>query len=185
MPGDEWQKFANLRLLYSYMFMHPGGKLLFMGNEFGVSTEWNYKTELSWHLLQYHYHKGVQNCIKDLCHLLKSEPALHEGQFKPEGFAWIDLYHRDESVMAFMRKGKKTKENILVLMNMTPVVRNHWEIKVSENKEWKEIYNSDHQRYGGSGDIFNQQIKKQVLNDESGMISLIINLPPLAVIVLK
>jgi 1,4-alpha-glucan branching enzyme len=106
-------------------------------------------------------------------------------QFKPEGFAWIDLQHRDESVMAFMRKGKKPKDNILVLMNMTPIVRNHWEIKIEEDKKWKEIYNSDHQKYGGSGQVINQQIKNQELSDESGMTTLIINLPPLAVVVLK
>ncbi|MFN6227223.1 MAG: 1,4-alpha-glucan branching protein GlgB, partial [Bacteroidota bacterium] len=94
MPGDEWQKFANLRLLYTYMFTHPGGKLLFMGNEFGATTEWNYKTELPWGLLQYAPHEGMKNCVRDLCFLLRNEPALYQKQFDVEGFEWTDLSHR-------------------------------------------------------------------------------------------
>ena len=109
MPGDEWQKFANLRLMYAYMFMHPGGKLLFMGNEFGATDEWNHKRELQWYLLKYELHRKMKDCVRDLNLLLRSEPALYENQFNKFGFEWIDLDHRQESVIVFRRKGKFLK----------------------------------------------------------------------------
>ena len=109
MPGDEWQKFANLRLLYSYMFTHPGGKLLFMGDEFGATSEWNYKSELQWELLQYDGHRMLKDCVRDLNFLLRGEPALYENQFNIYGFEWVDLNHRAESVVCYRRKGKKPK----------------------------------------------------------------------------
>ncbi len=185
MPGDEWQKFANLRLLYSYMFMHPGGKLLFMGNEFATTTEWNYKSELPWNLLQFHYHEGMKECIKDLCHLLKAQPALHENQFNQYGFEWIDLQHREESVICFMRKGKKEKDQLLIVMNMTPVVRYDWAIEVSGKKKWKEIFNSDAQHYGGTGDVMNGEIKVVNSNAINTMTKISMNIPPLALVVLR
>jgi 1,4-alpha-glucan branching enzyme len=185
MPGDEWQKFANLRLLYSYMFLHPGGKLLFMGNEFASTSEWNYKTELPWHLLQYHYHAGVRECIKALCHLLKSQPALHENQFNQYGFEWVDLQHREESVISFMRKGKKEKDHLLIVMNMTPVVRNNWQVSVSGKKKWKEIFNSDIQIFGGAGDINNGEIKAEMGSNDSEMTTITLNIPPLSLLVLR
>ena len=113
MPGDEWQKHANLRLLYTYMFTHPGAKLLFMGNEFAQTTEWNYKTELDWELLKFECHENMQHCVKDLNHLYKDEPALHELQFDTKGFEWIDLDKRPESVVTFMRKAKNKKPHVL------------------------------------------------------------------------
>lgn len=185
MPGDEWQKFANLRLLYSYMFTHPGGKLLFMGNEFASTSEWNYKAELPWHLLQYHYHAGVRECIKSLCHLLKSQPALHENQFNQYGFEWIDLHHRGESVISFMRKGKKDKDHLLVVMNMTPLVRENWRINVSGKKKWKEIFNSDASQYGGTGELINEHIKAEKVIDSNTMTTISLNIPPLALLVLR
>ena len=185
MPGDEWQKFANLRLLYSYMFMHPGGKLLFMGNEFATTTEWNYKSELPWNLLQFHYHEGMKECVKDLCHLLKAQPALHENQFNQYGFEWIDLQHREESVICFMRKGKKEKDQLLIVMNMTPVVRYDWAIEVSGKKKWKEIFNSDAQHYGGTGDVMNGEIKVVNSNAINTMTKISMNIPPLALVVLR
>lgn len=107
MPGDEWQKFANLRALYTYMWTHPGARLLFMGNEFGQTTEWNYKTELNWGLLEFDLHKNLQACVRDLNQLLTSEPALHCRQFHMDGFEWVDLGHRDECILVYKRLGRK------------------------------------------------------------------------------
>ncbi|HEY1023171.1 MAG TPA: 1,4-alpha-glucan branching protein GlgB, partial [Flavisolibacter sp.] len=121
MPGDEWQKFANLRTLYTYMWTHPGARLLFMGNEFGQTSEWNYKSELQWYLLQFDPHKKMQECVKALNHLLTSEPALYECQFSPGGFQWVNLNHRDECVVVYKRMGKKEAEDILVILNLNPV----------------------------------------------------------------
>jgi 1,4-alpha-glucan branching enzyme len=185
MPGDEWQKFANLRLLYSYMFMHPGGKLLFMGNEFASTSEWNYKTELPWHLLEFHFHAGMSACVKALCHILKSQPALHENQFNQYGFEWHDLRHRDESVISFIRKGKKEKDNLLIVMNMTPVVRHDWIIEIAGKKKWKEIYNSDAAAFGGTGTVFNGEIKTKPLQDADTMTTINLNIPALSLIVLR
>ena len=185
MPGDEWQKFANLRLLYSYMFLHPGGKLLFMGNEFGSTQEWNYKTELPWSLLQYHYHEGLRQCVKDLCHLLKAENALHQKQFDQGGFEWLDLQHRDESVITFIRKGEKEKDTMLVVMNMTPVVRKEWIVTRAKKKKWKEIFNSDYSTYGGTGQVVNEHVKITKSAHEDPMISVTLDLPPLSVIALR
>ena len=185
MPGDEWQKFANLRLMYSYMFAHPGGKLLFMGNEFGATSEWNYKSELQWELLQFDPHEGVRTCVKDLCHLLKSEPALYENQFNQNGFEWVDLNHRSETVIVFKRKGKEAKDDILVVLNMTPVVRNDWKIHVHGKQKWTEIFNSNHKKYWGTGDVYNPEIEIREVNEEEKWYELSLNLPPLGAILLK
>ncbi|WP_315814342.1 hypothetical protein [Paraflavitalea speifideaquila] len=128
MPGDDWQKFANLRALYGYMFTHPGGKLLFMGDEFGATTEWNYKTELPWHLLKYESHRGLKDCVRDLNQLLRQEPALYENQFNTNGFEWVDLSHRPECVMVYRRKGKDPANDLLIILNLTPVVRRDWKL---------------------------------------------------------
>jgi 1,4-alpha-glucan branching enzyme len=184
MPGDEWQKFANLRLLYTYMWTHPGGKLLFMGSEFGQTTEWNYKSELDWPLLQYDPHKLLQKCLKELNYLLQSEPALYVNQFSNDGFEWVDLNHRDESVMAFKRKGKQPEDDLLVLLNMTPVIRNDWQVNVA-GKEYKtEIFNSDDKKWNGTGDVYNPDIRSQY-HKEDDYYTLTVNLPPLAGIILK
>jgi 1,4-alpha-glucan branching enzyme len=185
MPGDEWQKFANLRLMYSYMFSHPGGKLLFMGDEFGATNEWNYKSELQWELLQYDAHKGVRECVKELCLLLKSEPALYENQFNQYGFEWVDLNHRSESVIVFKRKGKKAKDDVLVVLNMTPVVRNNWKVHVQGKSKWAEIFNSDMQKYWGTGSTLNPLVSVTTVNKEEKWYELNLHLPPLGAIMLK
>ena len=185
MPGDEWQKFANLRLMYSYMFAHPGGKLLFMGNEFGATNEWNYKSELQWELLEHHYHIGARECVKDLCHLLRAEPALYENQFNQFGFEWVDLNHRSESVIVFKRKGKKPKDDIVVVLNMTPVVRENWKIHVQGKSEWTEIFNSDAKKYGGTGNTFNPQIELRTVDKKEKWYELNLHLPPLGAVLLK
>jgi 1,4-alpha-glucan branching enzyme len=185
MPGDEWQKFANLRLMYTYMWTHPGGRLLFMGNEFGQTTEWNYKTELDWYLLEYKHHKGVQQCVRDLNRILRASPALVCNQFNPEGFEWVDLNHREESVVVYRRKGNKKTEDLLIILNLTPVPRWDWEIDVKDKWYTNEIFNSDAERYGGSGDVFNPKVRRKVVNKNEKSYKIIVNLPPLGGIILK
>lgn len=185
MPGDEWQKFANLRTLYAYMWTHPGGRLLFMGNEFGQTSEWNYKSELQWYLLQHEPHRKLQSCVRDLNHLLTSEPALYEQQFQIEGFEWVDLNHRDECVVVYKRKGKLEENDLLVILNLTPVPRWDWEIEVRGKQYQKEIFNSDHTEYWGSGNVINPDIRSKLLDKAEKTYMITINLPPRAALVLK
>jgi 1,4-alpha-glucan branching enzyme len=185
MPGDDWQKFANLRLMYAYMFTHPGGKLLFMGNEFGATSEWNYKSELQWNLLQFESHSRMKDYMRDLNSLLRSEPALYENQFSKDGFEWIDLNHRAESVVVFRRKGKNPDEEILVVLNMTPVVRNDWKIYAAGKKAWKEIFNSDDKKYWGTGNVYNPAIQVTPVDEKEIWFELNLHLPPLGAVILK
>jgi 1,4-alpha-glucan branching enzyme len=185
MPGDEWQKFANLRTLYTYMWTHPGARLLFMGNEFGQTAEWNYKTELNWGLLHYDLHRQLQKCIIDLNEHLQEESALHEYQFTTEGFEWVDLNRRQESIISFKRKGKKPKNDLLIILNMTPVIRMDWQIKVKGKVFKKEIFNSDAAKYGGSGNVYNPEIRCEPVEEEDKTYLLTLNLPPLAGIIIK
>jgi 1,4-alpha-glucan branching enzyme len=193
MPGDEWQKFANLRSLYTYMWTHPGARLLFMGNEFAQTSEWNYKSEIQWYLLQIDPHKKLQECIKALNHLLREEPALYSNQFNKEGFEWINLNHRNDCVVVYRRKGKEKDEDLLVILNLNPVPKNHWELIVDRQYQ-KEVFNSDDAKYWGTGDYLNEAItcepleiadKKHSENNEKKKYKLIVKLPPLAGIVLK
>jgi len=185
MPGDEWQKFANLRLMYTYMFTHPGAKLLFMGDEFGATDEWNYKSELQWNLLQFVSHSGMKDCVTALNKLYRSEPALYEKQFSIEGFEWVDLNHRSESIMVYMRKGLNTADNVLVILNMTPVVRNNWQVEVYGKAEWAEIFNSDKKEFWGTGDVFNPNIMVDLVDEKTNCYKLTLHLPALAGIVLR
>ena len=185
MPGDEWQKFANLRVLYTYMFTHPGSKLLFMGNEFGATDEWNYKSELQWELLQFPGHAGMQHCVRKLNELYRTEPALYEKQFEPGGFEWVDLNHRSESVLVYARKGKKTKDDILVILNVTPVVRLDWEVYVHGKGSWTEIFNSDSKNFWGTGDVYNPSVEAELVDKPSKCYKLKVHLPALGAIVLR
>ena len=185
MPGDEWQKFANLRCLYGYMFTHPGGKLLFMGNEFGSTIEWNYKSELPWHLLQFEPHNKLKQYIRDLNKLLRNEPAMYEKQFVEEGFEWIDLDHREESVVVYRRKGKDPDDDLLVILNLTPVVRMDWKVYAFGKKHWKEILNSDDKKYWGTGDVYNPDVQTEVVDKKEKKYAINVHLPPLGVVVLK
>jgi 1,4-alpha-glucan branching enzyme len=185
MPGDDWQKFANLRLLYTYMWTHPGAKLLFMSNEFGQTSEWNYKSELDWQLLQFDSHRLLKDCVTDLNKLLRAEPALYENQFNVHGFEWVDLDHREESVIVYRRKGKKKEDDLLVILNMTPVVRNDWEIMVKGKRYTKEVFNSDAVKYWGTGQVYNPDIRIEPVNKEEDRYRLLINLPALSGIILK
>jgi 1,4-alpha-glucan branching enzyme len=184
MPGDEWQKFANLRLLYTYMFTHPGAKLLFMGDEFGATSEWNYKTELQWELLQFVSHGGMKHCVQQLNELYRGTPALFENQFSTDGFEWIDLNHRQEGVIVYKRKGKDAKKDVLVVLNMTPVVRENWTVFVHNKKDWKELFNSDNKAYWGTGDVYNPSIVAELVDKPSKCYKLTVHLPALAGIVL-
>ncbi|HEV2831966.1 MAG TPA: alpha amylase C-terminal domain-containing protein, partial [Hanamia sp.] len=185
MPGDTWQKFANLRVLYSYMFTHPGGKLLFMGNEFGQTSEWNFSKELDWYLLKYEPHEKLQRCVQDLNKLYSSQPALFENQFDPKGFEWIDLTHRDECVMVYKRKGKRKKEDLLVIFNMTPVERINWKIQSKGKAEWKQIFCSDDAQYYGTGRFTNQEIETKMVDKKDNLFEINLHLPALSAIVLQ
>ena len=181
MPGDEWQKFANLRLLYLYMFTHPGAKLLFMGNEFGQSSEWNYKSELDWGLLQFEPHAALQHFVRIICRLYASEPALFEKQFQSDGFEWIDLNKREEAVITFCRKGNDAANDLIIVLNMTPVVRHNWQIRFNDSGPWQEILNSDDRTFGGSGDVYNPDI---FIEESEEAFFLNLHLPPLGGVVL-
>ncbi len=185
MPGDDWQKFANLRLLYTYMMTHPGGKLLFMGDEFGATTEWNYKTELPWGLLQYDAHRLLKDCVKDLNFLLRNEPALFENQFNQHGFEWVDLTHRNESVVVYRRKGKDPAADVLVILNFTPVVRRDWKVYARGKAAWREIFNSDDKQYWGTGDTNNPAVPVRLVDETDEVYELTVHLPPLGGVVLR
>ena len=185
MPGDEWQKFANLRLLYGYMFTHPGTKLLFMGCEFGQSAEWNFEGSLDWHLLQYPFHEGIKKLITDLNNLYKSEPALHEKQFSPEGFEWINYSDHQNAVFSFIRKGNKPKEDLIVVCNFTQIVRPNYRIGLPKNGKIKEIFNSDAEIYGGSGVINPDKLTIESSPYDGRDYSIELLLPPLSVNVFK
>ncbi len=185
MPGDLWQKFANLRLFFTYMWTHPGGKLLFMGGEFGQTSEWNYQSELDWYLLKHDSHTGAQSCLKALNKILKEEPAMHEKQFIPGGFEWVDLNHRDECVIVYKRKAEKPEDDLLVILNMTPEVYHDWVIEVHDKEYTEELFNSDLKEYDGTGDVFNRDIRTECIDEEFKKYKITINLPPLAGLILK
>jgi len=185
MPGDEWQKFANLRLLYGYMFMHPGAKLLFMGSEFGQSAEWNFEGSLDWHLLQYNFHEGIKKTITNLNALYKSQPALHEKQFSPEGFEWINYSDHQNAVMSFIRKGNKPKDDVIVVCNFTQVVRQNFRIGLPKKGKLTEIFNSDTLVYGGSGVKNPNKLTVEAFPYDGRDYSIELLLPPLSVTVYK
>jgi 1,4-alpha-glucan branching enzyme len=183
MPGDDWQKFANLRLLLGHMFAQPGKKLLFMGGEFGQWAEWNHDKSLDWHLLEYASHKGLQCWLKSLNHLYVNEPALHENEFSPEGFEWIDCSDSQQCVLVLMRKG--FDEKIIVALNFTPVPRHDYRIGVPCEGAWKEILNSDAEEFGGGGIGSLQSVQSESIAWHGKPFSINLVLPPLAVIFLK
>ena len=185
MPGDFWQQFANLRLLYAYQFGHPGKKLLFMGSEVAQRREWSHETSLEWHLLEYEPHRGVQRLLGDLNRLYASEPALHEVDFDWHGFEWIDCNDADWSVLSFIRRGKKPDEVIVVVANFTPVVREGYRIGVPNAGEYREVLNTDAGLYGGSN-TGNWGAVRTTAEPRLGKPhSLVLTLPPLAVVFFK
>lgn len=183
MKGDEWQKFANLRALYVYMFTNPGAKLLFMGDEFGQTSEWNFKQSLDWHLLNFPVHKGLQNLVKDLNHLYKNETAFYENQFNQDGFEWVEADDTENSVYVYLRKGKKKDDIFMVVLNLTPNTFDY-QIGVNTGTHWEVIFNSDDDKYGGSGvesSVFKEE-HEECMNRPK---SIFLKLPPLSGIVLK
>ena len=179
MPGDAWQQFAGLRSLYAYMYAHPGAKLLFMGAEFGQRSEWDHDSSLDWHLLQYDPHRQLQESLKSLNWLYRTEPALHENNYQPEGFEWVDLNDSENSVMSFLRKGN-SGEQVLVVCNFTPVPRLGYQLRLHEAGRWSEIFNSDDERFGGSN-VKNYTELQGGGNDGA----LVLDLPPLGVVYFK
>jgi 1,4-alpha-glucan branching enzyme len=185
MPGDEWQRFANLRLLFAYMFTHPGSKLLFMGGEFGQTAEWNHSHGLDWHLLDYDLHKGVQKLFKDLNAFYKEQPSLYQYSFDQRGFQWVDYSDRENSVIIFQRQSDVKEDLLVVICNFTPVVRNHYRVGVPYRGYWKEVFNSDHQEYQGSGLLNQGLLSTSPVKYHLRDFSITLTLPPLAISVLK
>jgi 1,4-alpha-glucan branching enzyme len=185
MPGENWQKFANLRLLLGYLYGHPGKKLMFMGAEFGQWDEWYHERSLDWHLLEYPLHKGVQMWTKDLNQLYRKEPALCELDFRQEGFEWIDFRDWEESVVSFIRKGKSTEDIFLVVCNFTPVPRMNYRVGVPRDGFWREVLNSDAKIYGGSGYGNFGSVEATPVPAHGKYHSLSLTLPPLSILFFK
>ena len=185
MAGDEWQKFANLRLLFGYMFAQPGKKLLFMGDDFGQEREWGHDMSLEWHVLQYPFHSGMLSWVEQLNRLYASEPALHELDTDPQGFEWIDCNDSVASTISLVRKGKSSKQQIVVVCNFTPVPRIGYRLGVPARGFWRELLNSDAKEYGGSGmgNFGGVMAEKQEVHGRP--YSLNLTLPPLAAVFLK
>jgi 1,4-alpha-glucan branching enzyme len=185
MPGDLWQKFANLRSLYAYMTGHPGKKLLFMGSEFGQWREWTEAYSLDWHLLEYDSHWQLKQYVADLNRLYLSEPALHEIDTSWEGFAWIDLQDVDNSIISFRRMAQDPEEFIIVVCNFTPMPRLGYRVGLPQGGSYVEIFNSDWPQYGGSGVGNPGDRQADDIPWQSGSHSIQLDLPPLGVIYLK
>lgn len=184
MPGDDWQRFANLRLLYLWMFTHPGTKLLFQGSEFAQTAEWNHQQSLDWHLLQFSPHKGIRNFVRALNELYTNNPCLYEKNFDGTGFEWIDNSDHSNSVLVFMRKGNDPSERIIVALNMTPVPGTHYRIGLPAQKVYKEILNSDDEKFGGTGHYANT-VHPEKIAWQNQPFSAEVMLPPLGGIVLR
>ena len=185
MPGDEWQKFANLRLLYGYMFAQPGKKLLFMGDEFGQVREWGHDMSLEWHVLQFPVHSGAQKWVEQLNRVYRDEPALHEIETDPSGFEWVDCNDTASSVISLLRKGRCPEDTILVVCNFTPVLRDNYRIGVPTTGYWRELLNSDAAEYTGSGtgNMGGKQAEEVPVHGRPFSLSL--TLPPLGILFFK
>ena len=185
MPGDDWQKFANLRALYGYMWAHPGKKLLFMGGEFAQRREWTHEGELEWWVCALPEHGGVQHLVRDLNRIYRREPALYKIDFSPEGFEWLDVGNADMSVIAFLRKAPGDGAPLLVICNFTPMPRRNFLVGVPRRGVWHEILNTDAREYGGSGWGNLGGVESVPVTTQGRLESLNLNLPPLATIVLR
>jgi len=185
MPGDDWQKFANLRLLFGYMYGEPGKKLLFMGGEFGQWDEWYHEKSLDWHLLEFPPHAGMQRWVEDLNRFYRQEPALYEKDFSSEGFEWVDCSDLDHSIISFLRKGRDPKDTLLVVCNFTPVTHLNYRVGVPEGGFWQEILNSDATDYWGSGQGNLGGMEAAPIPFHGRFHSLNLILPPLGVMFFK
>ena len=183
MFGDEWQKFANLRALYTFMYTNPGAKLLFMGSEFGQTNEWNFTQSLDWHLLEHHIHKGMQEFVKDLNRLYTTETSLYENQFDPSGFEWVEANDDNNSIFIYLRKGSEENDVTMIVLNLTPRVFDY-KIGTNEGTNWEVILNSDDEKYGGSGvhaEIVDEEDDEWMFRPNA----IILKLPALSGVVLK
>ncbi len=186
MPGTLEDKFAQMRLLYGYMFTHPGTKLLFMGDEIAQTSEWNFKASVRWDLLQYEHHKGVQAVVAELNRLYRSHKALHERQFEPEGFEWIDYGDADHSVLTWIRRAKDpSAPPLVVACHFTPVVRENYRIGLPEGGTWREIFNTDEERFGGSGRLNDGPIEAEKKEWHGREYSMSVTLPPFGVCIFE
>ena len=185
MPGDEWQKFANLRLLYAYMYAHPGTKLLFMGSEIGQYNEWNFATSLEWHLLQYNVHNGLKKTVTALNKFYKNNAPFYVKQFSNEGFEWINYNDVDNSVIVFMRKGKSWRNMIIVACNFTPNVIKNYRIGLPLKGNLEEVFNSDAVEFAGSGVHNKKSIKIDAIPFHDKLYSAEVVLPPLGAVYFK
>jgi 1,4-alpha-glucan branching enzyme len=185
MPGDDWQRLANLRILFGCQFTQPGKKLLFMGGEFAQWTEWDHDHSLAWHLTQWDRHSGIQRWVADLNRLYREEPALHEYDCHPAGFEWVDCTDAGSGVLSYLRKGKTPGDWVLVVCNFTPVPRHGYRVGVPRSGWWQEVLNSDAADYGGSG-MGNEGGRDAEFGGSHGRpCCLLLTLPPLAVVVFK
>jgi 1,4-alpha-glucan branching enzyme len=185
MPGDEWQQFANLRVLFGYMFAQSGKKMLFMGCEFGQRREWGHDSALDWEVLRYPHHKGLQKWVEQLNHFYSSEKAMHELDADPAGFEWVDCNDSQASVVSLLRKGKEPEDTILVVCNFTPVPREEYRVGVPAQGFWREVLNGDAIEYGGSGWGNMGGKEAQTIPSHGRPYSLNLTLPPLAAVFLK
>ncbi|MFW5881746.1 MAG: alpha amylase C-terminal domain-containing protein, partial [Roseicyclus sp.] len=182
--GDRWQKFANLRAYYGFMWGHPGKKLLFMGGEFGQEREWNHDQSLDWHLLHDPMHEGLRGFVRDLNALYRTEPGLHQRDCRPDGFAWIEMDDADNNVFSFLRFGEEGSRPVVVVSNMAPVPREGYRIGVPQGGTWVERLNSDAAEYGGSGAGNHAALTASEAPMHGQPASLALTLPPLATIFL-
>jgi 1,4-alpha-glucan branching enzyme len=185
MSGDDWQKFANLRLLFGYMYTHPGKKLLFMGGEFGQWREWVHEESLEWNVLEYPQHQGIQKWVKDLNRFYRKEPVIHEIDFEPEGFEWIDCNDWEKSIISFIRRGESVKDIVLVVCNFTPVPQYNYKVGVPSGGFWREVLSSDAKEYGGSGYGNLGDVEATPIPSHGRDNSLSLNLPPIGILILK
>jgi 1,4-alpha-glucan branching enzyme len=185
MPGDDWQRFANLRLLTGYLYTHPGKKLLFMGSEFGDRQEWDHDRSLDWHLLDNPPHHDLQRWIKDLNRFYRSQPALYQLDFEPDGFEWIDSTDYEQSVLSFLRKAESDEDTLVVVCNFTPVLRRDYRVGLPSEGCWAEVLNSDRMEYGGSGQSNSDNLIAEPVLFHGRDHSLSLILPPLGILVLK
>ena len=184
MPGDAWQKFANLRLLYGFLYGHPGKKLLFMGGEIGQWNEWNHQQSLDWHLLEFGPHRGIQTFVKDLNQVYREHTALHRTDHRSEGFEWIDCQDVENSVISFARSCPETGDWLLFVFNFTPVPRPGYRVGVPWGGEYRELVNSDAQAYGGSGAGNGGGVRAEPLPWHGRPYSVQLHLPPLGMLIL-
>jgi len=185
MAGDEWQRFASLRLLYGYMCAHPGKMLTFMGLEIGQWKEWNHEGSLDWHLLEAPLHAGLKLWVRDANAFLRAAPALHQLDFHADGFEWVDCNDNEQSVISFLRWAKERQDPVLVICNFTPVPRAHYRIGVPTGGFWSEVLNSDAAPYGGSGRGNLGGLLAEAKESHGRPFSLGLSLPPLSILMLR